>query len=130
MEEPETLAGLDASLTLGGRWYVATVGAYWFPSDDGDLTVAYLAHDLGLHLVDFEDDTWWLILKPVVGVYSWPQAPGDAGLAAGCKLGVGCVGSGDWAVIFEYGWLMLCDTVGESETRLSTGRIAVAWVLE
>ncbi len=37
---------------------------------------------------------------------------------------------GDWAVTFEYGWLVLYDTVGESETRLRTGRIVVAWVLD
>jgi hypothetical protein len=105
---------------------IFTAGFEKYPFDSGqDLKLSYLGSNVGWFASGggIHPEREWLIVQPVVGSWSWANAPEGSGTMAGVILGLrGCVRKRHplVAVSVASGFIWLFDVDGESNAEVHT----------
>jgi hypothetical protein len=108
LEEPDD--GLRLAIAYGEL--ETALGMSWIDGDDAGNFVTFDAFvDFGAlvaGLVSIADE--WLILRCQLGIWVWPDSPGNCGFTSGVALGLA---SRPWSM--QLGWTVLHDVAGDGE---------------
>lgn len=80
-----------------------------------------LGYPLALPRIMQTGNNLWLVLRPLVGYWNWPDSPEGDGLLTGVVVGLAWYDRSDiHGLSVNYGWLWLNDAEGEDDARLET----------
>jgi len=132
IRQPNSSVGFDVSWTPD----IPTLGIWYQDARDaGFLLSPYVGYDIGgatamiLSLCSGREGCvpFWVIAKPLAGMWFWREPPRGNGLLTGFKTGLAVPFNKnmDHIMSFEYGWIVLHDvTSSHDNANLETIRLA------
>lgn len=130
--KPGTYSGAEFDWTLRDEVPGLGIGVSYFGGDSGeDFTTATISYDIGLALSGAGDGpaSWWIVVRPEVGVWHWSQASDEDGLLVGAAFGFGgLVGEKDdvrHLLGIEFKWQALDEVAGDETATV--GKLLVTY---